>query len=91
MADRTILERKGAQRWWRVREVRGVDPCLLPASYCAGWLTFECEDGARRRLAPIPRGWDDLSETALQALLALARPATDAAELRTLEASEASP
>lgn len=86
MSERTFRDEAG--RWWRVREVRAVDPCLLPASYCAGWLTFAGEDGAKRRLAPIPADWDRCSDDTLQALARLARPAPASEELRVLESAE---
>ena len=86
MAERTF--RDDAGQWWRVREVRAVEPCLLPASYCAGWLTFAGEDGSKRRLAPVPDGWQQFSEDALQALARLARPAPSSEELGVLERVE---
>ena len=39
----------------------------------AGWLTFE-SPGERRRLAPIPPGWDRCSESGLARLCEQARP-----------------
>jgi hypothetical protein len=38
-----------------------------------GWLVFEC-DIEKRRLGPIPDGWDELPEHDLAALLASAVP-----------------
>ena len=38
-----------------------------------GWLVFEC-DVEKRRLGPIPDGWDELPEHDLAALLASAVP-----------------
>ena len=86
MTERTF--RDDAGRWWRVREVRAVDPCLLPASYCDGWLTFAGEDGAKRRLAPVPDDWVRFSEDALRSLVGLARPAPGSEELQALERAE---
>lgn len=40
---------------------------LLPAEYREGWLLFESE-GDKRRLAPVPEGWSELSDAALSAL-----------------------
>ena len=40
---------------------------LLPAEYREGWLVFE-SDTEKRRLAPVPEGWSDLSDEALSAL-----------------------
>ncbi len=38
------------------------------AQYIGGWLTFKC-DNERRRLAPIPDGWDRAAEAALRIYL----------------------
>ena len=86
MAERTF--RDDAGRWWRVREVRAVDPCLLPAAYCEGWLTFAGEDGGKRRLAPVPAAWEELSEEALRALVVVARPAPGSDDVGAFERAE---
>jgi hypothetical protein len=39
----------------------------------AGWLTFECPT-EKRRLAPIPKQWEQLSEAELERLCGEARP-----------------
>jgi hypothetical protein len=39
----------------------------LSEGYGRGWLTFESLD-EKRRLVPIPNGWEDSSNTALRAL-----------------------
>jgi len=44
---------------------------LLPAEYRHGWLVFESAT-EKRRLAPVPPGWRDLSDQALAALCASA-------------------
>ena len=46
---------------------------LVSPEMCAGWLTFESERG-RRRLAPIPPGWERLSDGALERLCQRAQP-----------------
>ena len=38
-----------------------------------GWLAFECRS-ERRRLAPIPERWEEMSADELRQLLARARP-----------------
>jgi hypothetical protein len=35
-------------------------------SFRSGWLTFESATGSRRRLAPIPRGWEDAPRERLE-------------------------
>ena len=44
---------------------------LLPAEYRQGWLVFESAT-EKRRLAPVPAGWLELSDEALAALCATA-------------------
>lgn len=44
---------------------------LLPVEYRHGWLVFETAD-EKRRLAPIPEGWSELSDQALAGLCASA-------------------
>ena len=39
----------------------------LNSGYGAGWLTFESL-GEKRRLIPVPPGWEDLSQSDLRAL-----------------------
>ena len=48
-------------------------PLLQPA-LADGWLTFESASGERRRVVPIPDGWDALDDTGLDRLLTLATP-----------------
>jgi hypothetical protein len=61
----------GGVRWqvWSTTPMRGdVRP-----QFASGWLAFECE-AERRRLAPIPRAWEDAADGALCELLAQAAP-----------------
>ena len=44
----------------------------LSSGYGAGWLTFESLE-EKRRLIPIPSGWEDLSQADLRALCEKAR------------------
>ncbi len=48
-------------------------PVLQPA-LADGWLTFESASGERRRVAPIPVGWDGLDDAGLGGLLGRATP-----------------
>ncbi len=57
IADRRRLER---------RHLRGIR-IALPPRLAQGWIAFECGD-ERRRIAPIPTGWDELGEVELQAI-----------------------
>jgi hypothetical protein len=40
---------------------------VLPEEFRSGWLVFECEE-ERRRLAPIPEDWEELTEAELAQL-----------------------
>ena len=55
-------ERRVADR----RKRRGIRIGLAEA-LSGGWLAFECK-GMRRRVAPIPEGWETLTEDELRAL-----------------------
>jgi len=56
---------------WRVFAVHpsthSVESGALPESYRDGWLSFEAAD-EKRRVAPIPAGWEELSIDELQLL-----------------------
>jgi len=62
---KTQNRRAGADASSRVRISEGLS---------RGWLAFESASD-RRRLAPIPPGWDSLSDAELEALCARAVPA----------------
>jgi hypothetical protein len=57
VVDRRLRERR------RARGLR----IALPPRLAHGWIAFECND-ERRRIAPIPEGWSELSEPALRDL-----------------------
>lgn len=74
-----------AGRAWQVRIFApATAPALLSAAHARGWLTFECEDGERRRLVPAPDDWDTLADDALAIALASARPVARADAMRLL-------
>lgn len=61
---------------------RRVSPQLrvrLPAAYAHGWLLLESATGERRRYAPVPAGWERLSEGTLELLtrVGVAEPTTE--------------
>lgn len=68
-ADPRAERRRGPER--RVRDLGR--PTGVAAALAGGWLCFEPEarDGAavRRRLAPIPHGWEVCSEATLRGYL----------------------
>ena len=62
---------------WRVRLTTPTSVAAantLPEAFRRGWLTFECDDGSIRRLAPVPDRWDALSPEELERLCRSARP-----------------
>lgn len=54
---------------------------LLPAEYREGWLVFESAT-EKRRLAPVPAGWSELSDDSLCALCAKATVETRSTKRR---------
>lgn len=55
---------------------------ILPETFRFGWLVFECER-ERRRLAPVPEGWETLTDRELERLCALANVVPARAPRRT--------
>ena len=52
-----------------VDPITGVDRLPLPPEYAGGWIAFESARGERRRVGPLPDGWDTLDDDALLAVL----------------------
>ena len=83
MAVRSVLDQSGVE--WQVWEVRPswagrrTPPAALPPVGSArpslaphlegGWLTFQAAGGERRRIVPIPAGWEALDGAGLRRLL----------------------
>jgi len=75
MAVREFTDSKG--REWRAWEVapddlnaRIKDEDYLAALNYTGWIVFETKtESEKRRLYPIPKGWDELTDRELEALL----------------------
>ena len=55
MPIREFIDSSGAE--WRVWETKPRDDSVFDGRMKRGWLTFEC-GSLRKRLAPIPRGWE---------------------------------
>ncbi|MEP6733701.1 MAG: hypothetical protein ABJE10_23850 [bacterium] len=62
----------GERRHTERRHLRGIRIALTP-HLAQGWLAFEFND-ERRRLVPIPPGWERMSETELLGLWRDAEP-----------------
>jgi hypothetical protein len=75
MAHRRIVDNE--EQVWDVWEVRTpiatTRRILVQADLQAGWLAFQCGE-QRRRLAPLPTGWDEMSDHALLGLMDQANP-----------------
>ena len=54
---------------WRVWNTVPISGAVINPGFEKGWLTFESDQGALRRLAPIPGGWDELPSEKLCELL----------------------
>jgi hypothetical protein len=71
MAYREFTDAEGVQ--WRAWDTYPSSVSNVRSIYAAGWLGFESET-ERRRLHPVPAGWDTADEGALWAWLAAATP-----------------
>ena len=65
---------KSARAWtvWAVHPTAGATAgrrATLEAEFAAGWLTCETA-GEKRRIAPIPKGWESMPDAELEALCA---------------------
>jgi hypothetical protein len=65
-----------AEMLWRVWATYPTAGKMLSSGFEKGWLTFESKS-ERRRLAPIPPHWEDLSDAGLRALLKEATPSVE--------------
>jgi hypothetical protein len=74
MAHRRIVDTDN-QVWdvWEVTTASAPRRILVQAELQSGWLAFQCGE-MRRRLAPLPAGWNELSDRALLALMSEANP-----------------
>ena len=66
MPIREFTDSQGVK--WRVWQTYPVRGAAHPPQLRDGWLTFECAE-CRKRLAPIPDGWEQVPESHLESLL----------------------
>ena len=85
MAYREYTDSDGTP--WRVWNTAPVAGAVFSSVMRDGWLTFEC-DGERRRLAPVPVGWDKLPARELERLC---NEATSAPRFTPSQGTPASP
>ena len=71
--DRTdgLERRSGDERRLGERDTRAP----VAAEFAAGWLCFETA-GEKRRLAPVPEGWDRADDDTIEQWCCVAKPAT---------------
>lgn len=68
-APEPVLRFRGSER--RTQLPRSISPVLSPGLE-SGWLTFD-SGTEKRRIAPIPDGWEEADDTALAELCRTAR------------------
>jgi hypothetical protein len=74
MAYAEFTDRAGKSwRVWYTRPRLSEVLTILPEDWKEGWLTFESGD-EKRRLAPVPTGWERLSPQRLELLCRVAEP-----------------
>jgi hypothetical protein len=69
LADRRRFMRETVER----RTMLGAAGLRVSPEYMRGWLAFQSEHD-RRRLAPVPEGWEELHEVELERLCQVATP-----------------
>jgi hypothetical protein len=69
-SHRLFDDRHGAtwDVWAVYPEGRQSQVAALPGSFQSGWLVFESSDGEKRRLSPIPDGWQAMAPDELEQL-----------------------
>ena len=72
MANRDFKDANGVI--WHVWNTVPVSGAVINPGFDKGWLTFECADGALRRLAPIPVDWETVSGERLDLFCRSATP-----------------
>ena len=81
MALRDIVDEHGTS--WQVFDVHPASEhgaTRLRETFVGGWLCFLSDKG-RRRVAPIPDGWEDMNDQSLRRLLSIAPPTGESPRL----------
>ena len=72
MPSKDFTDASGMQ--WRVWNTVPISGAVINAAgFENGWLTFESDAGALRRLAPVPAGWEHLPTARILELLRAAK------------------
>jgi hypothetical protein len=74
MAYRRIVDNQD-NVWdvWEVNPASSSRALSVPLEMQAGWLAFQCGE-ERRRIAPLPVDWSEMSDAALMRLMSDAAP-----------------
>lgn len=76
---RSGLERRAGETARTPHTPRPAEPphhrAPVPAEYAKGWLCFETV-GEKRRLAPVPEGWQRADDETIEQWCSIARPVT---------------
>lgn len=67
MASRNFADSTGLK--WQVWNTVPISGAVINPGFEKGWLTFESEAGALRRLAPVPSDWENYADDRLMLLL----------------------
>ena len=63
---------------WRAWDTRPRSDASVRPHYARGWLSFESDTSGRKRLAPIPHGWEEATVDELCEFLEQAQPIASA-------------
>jgi hypothetical protein len=85
MAFREFTDSTGVA--WRVWNTQPTAGGVITIAMKQGWLTFECAT-SRRRFAPIPRDWEQVSDQHLEAMCRAAQDAPRVTPRSTKQVNE---
>lgn len=88
MAHRTFTDLTG--RTWQVWSTRPGPRSKVAPELREGWLTFEAAGGEKKRVAPVPPGWENTSELELRRMLESGTPVAPSRRTTALVLEEAS-
>lgn len=78
MAYREFTDTSGVS--WRAWDTRPRSNASVRPLYARGWLSFESDSSGRKRLAPIPQGWEDATVDEMCEFLEEAKSVASAAD-----------
>lgn len=83
MGLRTLIAEDGTE-WtvWNIAPASSSRAQLYSVQLAGGWLCFECPT-EKRRLAPPPQGWEDISDAELEECLGRAEQVVRRGDVET--------